>query len=138
MASLNLCQFIGNVGSIDARVTPKGESVTTISLAVNESWKDKETGEKKQKTEWVKVIMWKRLAEIAKTYVVTGDPIYVQGKMQTRKYQDNGVDKYITEVIATEMKMLGSRREGEPNRELSEPADIRPGGFETMADDIPF
>lgn len=140
MASLNLCQFIGNVGSIETRYMPSGEAVTNLSLAVNEKYKNK-NGEQVEHTEWVKVTFFGKLAEVAATYVHKGDPLYVSGNMKTRKYTDkDGVDKYITDIRANSMQMLGGRSGGEsasqerPTRTES----ASDGGFDDFDRDIPF
>lgn len=114
MASLNLCQFIGNVGKIETRYSADGKAITNISMAVNESWKDKTSGEKMEKTEWIRVSMFGKLAEIAESYAKVGAPIYIAGKMQTRKWQNKeGADQYTTEIVADQMQLLGSRSDGQ-------------------------
>jgi len=140
MASLNLCQFIGNIGKIETRFLPNGDAVTNCSLAVNETWKD-QNGDKQERCEWVNVTAYKKLAEIMQSYCVKGMQIYVSGKMQTRKYTDkNGVERYATEIIANDMKMLGSK----PESSSQQPQESRSqnkanvSGFEDMSDDIPF
>lgn len=139
MASLNLCQFIGNVGKIETRCLQNGDAVTNLSLAANEQWKDKATGEKKERTEWVNVSMFGKLAEIATQYVVKGSLIYVAGRMQTRKWTDKeGADKYTTEIIADQMKMLGGRQDA-PKEAKPEPAPKQDNGMpQDMLDDVPF
>lgn len=137
MASLNQCNFIGNVGKIETRYLSNGDPVTNLSIACNESWKDKNTGEKQEKTEWINIVIYRKLAEIAEKYVSKGNQIYISGKMATRKYTDkNGVDRYTTEIIATDMKMLGNKpAEQGASRQSTQPAD---SGFSDMEDDIPF
>lgn len=110
MASLNQCNFIGNVGKIKTGFMSNNEVVTNISLAVNENYKNK-NGEKVEKTEWVQCVIYRKLAEIAGEYVKVGAPLYLSGKLQTRKWQDKGTgqDRYTTEIIVNEMKMLGSK-----------------------------
>ncbi len=94
----------------DARRTPAGLAVATISLATNEAWQDKQTGKWQERTEWHRVVFFDRLAEIVKLYLHKGSQIYVEGRLRTRKWQDqNGQDRYTTEIIAREMQMLGSR-----------------------------
>lgn len=111
---LNQCNFIGRTGQeISLRYTPAGEAVATVSLACSESWKGKD-GQKQEKTEWVNLVIWKKLAEIMSQYVKKGDLIYVSGKMQTRKWQNkDGVDQYTTEIIVNDMKMFGGKKDGE-------------------------
>jgi len=109
MASLNLCQFIGNVGNKDSRFMTNGDQVVNLSIACNESYKDK-SGESVEKTEWVKVVFYKNLASIVDKYVEKGKQIYISGRLQTRKWTDKqGVDHYSTEIVANEMKMLGGK-----------------------------
>ena len=109
MASLNLCQFIGNVGNKDSRFMTNGDQVVNLSIACNESYKDK-SGESVEKTEWVKVVFYRNLASIVDKYVEKGKQIYISGRLQTRKWTDKqGAEHYTTEIIANEMKMLGSK-----------------------------
>jgi single-strand DNA-binding protein len=144
MATLNLCQFIGNVGKIETRFAPSGEAVTNISLACNETWKDKNTGEKKESVEWVRVSIFGKLAEIAQKYVVKGAPLYVAGKMKTRKWQaKEGHDVYTTEIIAHEMQMLGGRDDAQQSARhapaaAAKAAAKQSAGFADMDDDIPW
>jgi single-strand DNA-binding protein len=89
---------------------PSGSAVTNLTIATNESWKDKQTGEQKERTEWHRVAMFNRLAEIAAEYLRKGSQVYIEGKLRTRKWQDkSGQDRYTTEIIADEMQMLGGR-----------------------------
>jgi len=108
---INKVILIGSLGADpEARAMPSGGSVTNIRIATNESWKDKDTGEKKEKTEWHSVAFFGRLAEIAAEYLRKGGQVYVEGKLRTRKWQDrDGNDRYSTEVIAHEMQMLGGK-----------------------------
>lgn len=139
MASLNSCSFIGNVGKIESRFMSNGDQVVNLSLACNESYKDK-SGEKVEKTEWINVTIYRKLAQITEKYVVKGDQIYVSGKMQTRKYTDkNGIERYTTDIIADELKMLGGKKSGDESQ--APPQSSKPresGGFDDMDDDIPF
>lgn len=132
MASLNRCEFIGNLGrDPELRYTPSGQAVANFSIACNESWKDKESGEKQERTEWIRLQAWGRLAEIAGEYLKKGAQVYVAGRMQTRKYEKDGEEKYITEVVMTELKMLGSREGGggyQPKDEDAPPEARRSGG----------
>lgn len=106
---VNLCTFIGTVGkSPEVRQFPNGDSVCNLSIAVNESWKNKD-GEKVEKTEWVNLVFTKKLAEIVGQYVTKGQTIYVAGKLTTRKWQKDGQDRYSTEIVVSEMKMLGGK-----------------------------
>lgn len=104
MASLNKCMFIGNVGKIETHFMTNGEAVTNFSLACNESWKDK-NGEKQERTEWVNCIAYRKLAEVMQKYVKKGQPLYVEGKLQTRKYQTkDGQERYTTDIIVNEIQ----------------------------------
>jgi single-strand DNA-binding protein len=108
---VNKVIIVGNLGNDpDTKYMPSGSAVTNLSVATNESWKDKKTGEQKDRTEWHRVAMFGRLAEIAAEYLRKGSQIYIEGKLRTRKWQDKqGNDRYTTEVIADEMQMLGGR-----------------------------
>lgn len=114
MASLNHCTFIGNLGADpDVRYTPGGTAVANFRIACTEKWKDRESGETKEETEWVRITAWSRLGEIAGEYLKKGSQVYIAGRMKTRKYTDKeGVERYTTEIIATELKMLGTRDGG--------------------------
>ncbi len=137
MASLNQCNFIGNIGKIETRFLANGDAVTNCSLAVNETWKD-QNGDKQERCEWVNVTAYKKLAEIMQSYCVKGMKIYVSGKMQTRKYTDkNGVERYVTEIIAGDMKMLGSKQgNSEPSERTK--TETQSGGFDDDSDSITF
>ena len=108
---INKVIVVGNLGGDpETRYMPSGSAVTNMTVATNESWKDKQTGEKKERTEWHKVAMFGRLAEIAAEYLRKGSQVYIEGKLRTRKWQDkDGQDRYTTEIIADEMQMLGGR-----------------------------
>ncbi len=153
MASINKVIIIGNLGrDPETRYLPDGGAVTNISVATTEVWKDK-SGEKQERTEWHRVAFFGRLAEIAGEYLKKGSPVYVEGSLRTRKWQDKeGKDRYTTEIIASEMKMLGQRsggsepmeaREREPAQATAgggggKPQGKKGGGFDEMDDDIPF
>ncbi len=108
---INKVIVVGNLGNDpDTRYMPSGGAVTNLSIATSESWKDKQSGEQKERTEWHKVAMFGRLAEIAAEYLRKGSQVYIEGKLRTRKWQDrDGNDRYTTEIIADEMQMLGGR-----------------------------
>ena len=109
----------------ETRTTPGGTTVTNIRIATSESWTDKASGEKKEQTEWHTVVMWNRLGEIAAEYLRKGQQVYIEGRLQTRKWQDkSGNDRYTTEIVASEMQMLGGRGGGAPQ----ETRDMREGG----------
>jgi single-strand DNA-binding protein len=149
MASVNKVILIGNLGrDPETRYMSNGDAVTNIALATTEVWKDK-NGEKQEKTEWHRVTFYRKLAEIAGEYLKKGRSVYVEGRLETRKWTDkNGVDRYTTEVIATDMKMLGSRSGSDSfdasdrDGQESAPAQSSQGrsntGFDDMEDDIPF
>ena len=111
---INKVIIVGNLGNDpDTKYMPSGGAVTNLSVATNESWKDKQTGEQKERTEWHRVAMFGRLAEIAAEYLRKGSQVYVEGRLRTRKWQDQqGNDRYTTEIIADEMQMLGGRGGG--------------------------
>ena len=108
---INKVIIVGNVGGDpETRAMPSGSTVTNLTIATNETWKDKQTGEQQERTEWHRVAMFNRLAEIAAEYLRKGSQVYIEGKLRTRKWQDkSGNDRYTTEIIADEMQMLGGR-----------------------------
>ncbi len=140
---INKVILVGNLGADpDTRYMPSGGAVTNLSVATSESWKDKQTGEQKERTEWHKVAMFGRLAEISAEYLRKGSQVYIEGRIRTRKWQDkDGNDRWTTEIIADEMQMLGGRGGGAPARgdSYSQPAAPQkapePDDFD---DDIPF
>jgi len=111
---VNKVILVGNLGKDpETRYMPSGSAVTNLTLATSESWKDKQTGEQQDRTEWHKIAMFGRLAEIAAEYLRKGSQIYIEGKLRTRKWQDKeGKDRYTTEIVADEMQMLGSKSGG--------------------------
>ena len=111
MASLNKVMIIGNIGKDpEVRYTPDGAAIANLSLATTSSWKDKNTGEKKEETEWHRVVFYNRLAEIVGEYAKKGRPLYVEGRLKTRKWTDKeGVERYTTDIVADQMQLLGSR-----------------------------
>jgi len=142
---INKVILVGNLGKDpEVRYMPNGNAVANITLATTESWKDKQTGETQEKTEWHRVVLFRRLGEIAGEYLKKGSQVYIEGKLQTRKWQDNtGNDRYTTEIIANEMQMLGGRGGGGSagfpsgeGKETRAPA-IAEGPAE-FDDDIPF
>ena len=168
MASINKVIIIGNLGrDPEVRYTPNGNAVCNVSVATTREWKNKESGDKQEETEWHRVVFYDRLAEVAGEYLKKGRSVYVEGRLKTRKWQDKeGKDVYTTEVIAEVMKMLGGREGmggGEERGEdygaergaggagaarpapASRPAQNKPAaaakpatGFDNMDDDIPF
>ena len=158
MASVNKVILIGNLGrDPETRYMPDGGAITNISIATTETWKDK-AGEKQEKTEWHRIAFFGKLAEIAGEYLKKGSQVYVEGRLQTRKWQDkDGQDKYTTEIVADRMQMLGSRQgmggadrgdrgeapapEAGGSRGAAKPAAAaKPAGgkFDDFEDDIPF
>jgi single-strand DNA-binding protein len=154
MASVNKVILIGNLGrDPETRYSPEGAAITNVSLATTDTWKDKATGEKQERTEWHRVVFFDRLAEVAGEYLRKGSQVYVEGKLVTRKWQDKeGQDRYTTEIRAERMQMLGSRsgmgaadsddgggaprvaRESAPRPASGKPA----ANIAEMDDDIPF
>ncbi len=116
---VNKVVIIGNLGNDpETRYMPSGGAVTNISIATSETWKDKQTGQPQERTEWHRVVFFNRLAEIAGEYLRKGSKVYVEGSLRTRKWQDqSGQDKYTTEIVAKEMQMLDSRGGGQGNQQ---------------------
>jgi single-strand DNA-binding protein len=137
MAGINKAIIIGNLGADpETRHTAGGSAVTNINVATSESWKDKQTGEKKEQTEWHRVVMFGKLAEIAGQYLHKGSKVYLEGRLQTRKWQDkDGHDRWTTEIVCNEMQMLDSKG-GQSDRGQPEPS-TQPGSA-GLEDDIPF
>ncbi|MEK7811353.1 MAG: single-stranded DNA-binding protein [Pseudomonadota bacterium] len=157
--SVNKVILVGRLGKDpETRYMTSGEAVTNVTLATSENWKDK-AGEKQEKTEWHNLVFYRRLAEVAGEYLKKGSQVYVEGKIQTRKWQDKetGKDRYTTEIIVNEMQMLGSKSGGAGSFEVVEnqspstaparsapaakPATAAPAGksnFDNFDDDIPF
>ncbi len=160
MASVNKVILVGNLGrDPETRYSPDGGAITNVSIATTDTWKDKATGEKKENTEWHRVVFFNRLGEIAGEYLKKGSSVYVEGRLKTRKWTDkDGVEKYTTEIVADNMQMLGSRGgagggssemgdRGEygnsppakpPRAASAAPASKPAGNFDDMDDDIPF
>jgi single-strand DNA-binding protein len=152
MASINKVILIGNLGADpETRYLPSGDAVTNIRIATTDVWKDK-SGEKQEHTEWHRIAFFGKLAEIAGEYLKKGSPVYVEGRIRTRKWQDKeGQDRYSTEIVADRMQLLGNRGGGsepavrEPAASTAggggaKPAPAKKGGgaFDEMDDDIPF
>jgi single-strand DNA-binding protein len=156
MASVNKVIIVGNLGKDpETRYMPNGDAVCNITVATSETWKDKATGEKKEATEWHRIVFFRKLAEIAGQYLKKGSSVYIEGSLKTRKWQDkDGNDRYTTEIVADEMKMLGGRGQGGTAEGQEAPparnqgnagggsTARRPaptgGSFDDMDDDIPF
>jgi single-strand DNA-binding protein len=157
MASVNKVILIGNLGrDPEVRYAPSGSAICNVTIATSRQWKDKTSGERQEETEWHRVVFYDRLAEIAGEYLKKGRPVYVEGRLKTRKWTDkDGVEKYTTEIVAAEMQLLGGR-EGmgggdaemgaapaprsapAPRAPAPKPAAKSSTGFDDMDDDIPF
>jgi single-strand DNA-binding protein len=153
MASVNKAILVGNLGKDpELRYMPNGEAVCNFSIATTDSWKDKD-GAKQEKTEWHNIVMYRRLAEIAGEYLKKGRPVYIEGRLQTRKWEKDGVTRYTTEIVADQMQMLGSREGAAPDDDSTDNAPpVRnaatstdkpngqegSSGFDDFEDDIPF
>ncbi|MGV8822983.1 single-stranded DNA-binding protein [Methylibium petroleiphilum] len=155
MPSVNKVILIGNLGrDPEVRYTPSGTAVANISIATTRSWKNKDSGEKSEETEWHRIVFYDRLAEIAGEYLKKGRPVYIEGRLKTRKWEKDGTDHYITEVIAESLQMLGGRDDGDDGGQRRSapapapaqrqaarapaPAAKTGTGFDDMDDDIPF
>ena len=152
MASVNKWIGIGNLGADpETRFMQNGDAVTNIRIACTESWKEKSTGEKKESTEWVRVVFYRKLAEIVGQYLKKGAPVYIEGRIRTRKWTDKeGQERYTTEIEATEMQMLGGRQgssehsagssESSSNPERSQQRNAQGAPKQSFEDDgeIPF
>lgn len=150
---LNRCEFIGRLGKDpEIRYSSDGKPIANFSVACGSSWKDKNSGEKQESTEWIRLVAFGKLAEIIGSYLHKGSQIYIAGRMQTRKYQDKeGKDRYTTEIVADQMQMLGgrgnggsdgddydSRTQSAPHGGQQKPANRPPVDNGDFDDDIPF
>jgi single-strand DNA-binding protein len=142
MAGINKVILVGRLGSDpEVRYTPDGTAVANFSIATSDEWTDKATGEKKERTEWHRIVAWRKLGEICGEYLSKGRQVYVEGKLQTRSWEKDGVTRYSTEIIASDVQFLGSRNAADSYRS-SESAPSQ--GYEESQltdrhdDDIPF
>lgn len=149
---VNKAILVGNVGNDpEVRYMPNGNAVANVSVATSDSWKDKNTGEQQERTEWHRVVFFNRLAEIVEQYVKKGSKLYIEGRLQTRSWEQDGVKRYTTEIVASEMQMLDSRgsqsdsdfgqqRSAPPAQKSggAAPKQEAPGNFDNFDDDIPF
>lgn len=140
---LNQCSFIGRLGrDPETRYMPSGKAVANFSIAVGSSWKDKQTGDKKEQTEWVNIVAFDKLGEICAQYLRKGSQVFIQGAFKTRKWKDKeGKDRYSTEIVANQMQMLGGKRDGEEPRREAKPAateERSEAPADDFSDDIPF
>ena len=148
---INKVTIVGNLGNDpETKYMPSGGAVTNISVATSESWKDKQTGQPQERTEWHKIVFFNKLAEIAGEYLKKGSQVYVEGSLRTRKWQDqSGQDRYTTEIVGNELQMLGGRAgtaenaadrgvhqggSGSPSQQAAPPS----AGMDSFDDDIPF
>ncbi|HEY8355389.1 MAG TPA: single-stranded DNA-binding protein [Methylophilaceae bacterium] len=147
MASLNKVMLIGNLGrDPDVRYMPNGDAVCNFSIATTDTWKDK-NGQRQERTEWHNIVMYRRLAEVAGEYLSKGRSVYIEGRIQTRKWEKDGQERYTTEIIADQMQMLGGRdadsgvgqeRQRPAARPAPAPATEGGSSFDEFIDDIPF
>ncbi|NQV69408.1 MAG: single-stranded DNA-binding protein [Pseudohongiella sp.] len=157
---VNKVILVGNVGNDpEFRVMPNGNGVANVSIATSEAWKDKTSGEQQEKTEWHRVIFFNRLAEIVEQYVKKGSKLYIEGRLQTRSWEQDGVKRYTTEIVASEMQMLDSRggagaspgdnpfgqnQTSQPSQSSAQSSSqaatqqSAPANFDNFDDDIPF
>jgi single-strand DNA-binding protein len=149
---VNKVILLGNVGRPpETRYLPSGGAVASLSLATSESWKDKNTGQQQEKTEWHKIVFFNKLAEIVGEYVRQGSKIYIEGSLRTRSWEQDGVTKYATEIVANEMQLLDSRQGGPAAAQTNEaparpqqqsnrgaPAPQPAPAYDDFDDDIPF
>lgn len=136
MAGINKAIIVGRLGQDpEMRYTPDGTACANFSVATSEEWKDKQTGEKKERVEWHRVVAWRRLAEICGEYLTKGKQVYIEGRIQTRDWTDkDGNKRYTTEIIANQMQMLGDRGSSDQNQRRQDgPPPATP-----PEDDIPF
>ena len=152
---VNKVILVGNVGNDpEVRYMPNGNAVANVSVATSDSWKDRNTGDQQERTEWHRVVFFNRLAEIVEQYVKKGTKLYLEGRLQTRSWEQDGAKRYSTEIVANEMQMLDSRGAGGVNQEFGDqvppPAapsqdsekgstqQPTPSNFDNFDDDIPF
>ena len=144
MSGINKVIIIGNVGQDpETKYMPSGGAVTNLSIATSESWKDKQTGQPQERTEWHRVILFNRLAEIASEYVRKGSKVYVEGALRTRQWDQDGVKRYSTEIVAAQMQMLDSKPQGQqaPQRQQHQQQAQQQQAPQNQGDefeDIPF
>jgi single-strand DNA-binding protein len=145
MSGVNKVIIVGNLGNDPEQKEAGNAAITNISVATSENWKDKNTGEQQERTEWHNIVFFNRLAEVAGQYLQKGSKVYVEGKLRTRKWQDKetGQDRYKTEIVGDNMQMLDSKSDGGGNSQArsapkSKPRAAAPAAFEPVSDDIPF
>ena len=142
MSGLNKAMLIGRLGrDPEVRYTPNGLAVANFSVATSEEWKDKNTGEKKERTEWHRIVAFGKLGEICGQYLSKGKQVYVEGRLQTRSWEKDGVTRYTTEIVASDMQFLGAKDSAstaEPYTNSQEPNMPPPSVSQATNDDIPF
>jgi len=142
MAGINKVILIGNLGSDpEVRYTPDGTAVANFSIATSDEWTDKATNEKKKRTEWHRIVAWRRLGEICGEYLSKGKQVYVEGKLQTSSWEKDGVTRYTTEIVASDVQFLGSRNSADtyrPQGPAETPESSAPSIPDKQDDDIPF
>ena len=146
MAGINKVIIVGHLGNDpEMRTMPNGDAVANISVATSESWNDRNTGERREVTEWHRIVFYRRQAEICGEYLRKGSQVYVEGRLKTRKWQDNnGQDRYTTEIQGDVLQMLGSRQDEPKSQSKSQPKPKKPDPLSAAAeqdgfnDDIPF
>jgi len=143
MAGINKVILVGRLGNDpEVRYTQDGSAVASFSVATSDEWKDKETGEKKERTEWHRIVAWRKLGEICGEYLSKGRQVYVEGKLQTRSWEKDGVTRYTTEIVASDVQFLGGRDSGNASPQSQygarETGSGGPSGPGPQDDDIPF
>jgi single-strand binding protein len=140
MAGINKVIIVGHLGNDpEMRSMPNGEAVANISVATSEAWTDKNTGERREVTEWHRIVFYRKLAEICGQYLKKGAQVYIEGRLRTRKWQDqNGQDRYTTEIQGDVMQMLGTRPQGADGANNSQPMPQQDASANAFDDSIPF
>lgn len=140
MSGVNRAIILGNLGKDpEVRYMASGSAVTSITVATSESWKDKQTGEKEERTEWHNITAFGKLAEIMEKYLKKGSKVYIEGKIQTDKYEKDGVTKYSTKIIARDLQMLDSKQaSSEPAQQAAPQPSNQQAASDDFSDDIPF
>ena len=142
MAGINKVILVGRLGKDpEVRYTPSGDAVANFNIATSETWKDKNTGEKQERTEWHRIVAWRKLGEICGEYLSKGRQVYVEGKLQTRSWEKDGVTRYSTEIVASDVQFLGDRgssASGPSDGDTSSPGETGMPGPPPGDDDIPF
>jgi len=139
MAGINKVILIGRLGSDpEVRYTPDGTAVANFSIATSDEWTDKNSGEKKERTEWHRIVAWRRLGEICGEYLSKGRQVYVEGKLQTRSWEKDGITRYSTEIIANDVQFLGRRPDGTTTTVQPEPPMQQVAPVDGKDPDIPF